>query len=52
MLVNLFRGYSHLENRVIFSCNVFRGHLLDLGPRYCYGYIYKLFVLVIMIASV
>ena len=41
MLVNLFHGYSHIVNRVVFSCNMFPGHLIGLGPRYCYDY--KLF---------
>ena len=27
MLVNVFHGYSHLLNEVVFSCNMFRGHL-------------------------
>ena len=35
MLVNLFHGYSHLVNGVVFSCNMFPGHLIGL---YCYGY--------------
>ena len=28
MLVNLFHGYSHLVNGVVFSCNMFPGHLI------------------------
>ncbi len=35
MLVNLFHGYSHLVNGVVFSCNMFPGHVVGL---YCYGY--------------
>ena len=35
MLVNVFHGYSHLVNGVVFSCNMFPRHLIGL---YCYGY--------------
>ena len=41
VLVNLFYGYSHLANRVVFACNMFPRYVIGLDPRYCYGY--KLF---------